>query len=78
MCVITDNASSNVTLTQNLATECVNFDRPFLQENWIRCFAHVINLAVQASLTQIHPLLEKVRREFILMLTKEFISFSQY
>jgi hypothetical protein len=75
MCVTTDNASSKVSFIENLATDTVEFERPFLQGNWIRCLAHVINVAVQASLTRLTARLETVRGTFTLLKRKNVISY---
>lgn len=59
-CVTTDNASSNSTFATKLAENTSGQPVPFDIDNWIRCFAHIINLAVQAALNAIKLLLEKV------------------
>ncbi|KAF8667727.1 Encoded by [Rhizoctonia solani] len=50
-CITLDNASNNNTLMQELAqafeSRGIEFDE---KENWIRCFPHVMNLAVNAIL----------------------------
>ncbi|KAF8689423.1 Encoded by, partial [Rhizoctonia solani] len=50
-CITLDNASNNNTLMQELAqafeSRRIEFDE---KENWIRCFPHVMNLAVNAIL----------------------------
>ena len=73
MSVTTDNASSRVSFIEALATDTADFKRPFLRGYWIRCLSHVVNLAVQASLTQFSPHLETVR-EFIFKFFTEMSS----
>ena len=58
--VSTDNASSNSTFTKSLAEKTKDQLLPFDIDNWIRCFAHIINIGVQAALLFLKLLLEKV------------------
>lgn len=50
----TDNASNNKTLmqilTRVLKLEGISFEQ---KDQWVRCLAHVINLAVQAALASL-------------------------
>ena len=63
MCLTTDNASSNGTFVHELVSETTTYDNHFEKDQWIRCFAHVVNLAVQDSLEPMMPLFEKVKEE---------------
>ncbi len=56
----TDNASSNGTFIEELARLTKDFDCPFEKENWIRCLAHILNLASQDALECLKPNIEKV------------------
>ena len=56
----TDNASSNGTFIEELARLTKDFDHPFEKENWIRCLAHILNLAAQDALDCLKPNIEKV------------------
>ncbi len=51
MGITTDNASNNATfihsLTDMLESEGISFDP---KNQWVRCLAHIINLAVQSAL----------------------------
>jgi hypothetical protein len=58
--VTTDNASSNGTFIEELARLTKDFDHPFEKENWIRCLAHILNLAAQDALDCLKPNIEKV------------------
>jgi len=52
--VTTDNASNNKVLmnilSRVLKSESISFEP---KDQWVRCLAHVINLAVQAALTSL-------------------------
>lgn len=61
MCVTTDNASSNGTFINHLSDKLSCLDGGFKADNWIRCFAHVINLAVKESLDPMKDLIQTVQ-----------------
>lgn len=63
MCVTTDNASSNGTFLEELQRLLTISDPSTTfneKDSWIRCMAHVINLAAQKALEHLKCDLEKV------------------
>ena len=61
-CVTTDNASSNGTFVQQLARLTSSQEVPFDLDQWIRCFAHILNLSVQDALVCLKPIMKKLRK----------------
>ena len=60
LAITTDNASSNSTFIDELARLTERNEVPFSTTNWIRCLAHVVNLAAQDALTCLKPNIDKV------------------
>lgn len=58
--ITTDNASSNGTFIEEFIELTKNSVSPFQEEKWIRCFAHIINLAVQSAIDPMRPMFDKV------------------
>ena len=60
LAVTTDNASSNASFIKELARILSSQAVPFKEDNWIRCMAHAINLAVQEAVIPMEAVLSKV------------------
>ena len=60
MGITLDNASNNSTFIQLLSVWSINKSFSFDKNFHFRCFAHVINLGVQASLTCLNQEISKI------------------
>ncbi|KAF0429469.1 zinc finger bed domain-containing protein ricesleeper 2-like [Gigaspora margarita] len=59
--ITTDNASNNNTIIDNIELWAIEKILTFSDKNHFRCFAHVLNLAVQAGLKHLKEEIEQIR-----------------
>ncbi len=66
MAVTTDNASNNITFLQSVEDSCAIDHIQFEMENQhVRCVAHVINLAVQKALKSLNIIEDRTEVELL-------------
>ncbi|CAG8706133.1 8202_t:CDS:2, partial [Gigaspora rosea] len=59
--ITTDNASNNDTMIDNIEIWAIEQNLNFSDKNHFRCFAHILNLAVQAGLKHLKEEIEQIQ-----------------